>query len=202
MTEKEPSQFAPQWPDELLIALDEFVKSQKPMPPAFQKVVNENFWNLLHGRSALSETDAIRKTALEDAMREFRHEGVYTGVEVQNMIRALKNAAEKSTLQGPVSEMETTASRVAPATAAPSAIGTIKPHPNTLWVVWYEDKDKQPEVFFGEGAEANARLRYKQAYDNWSCHLLVRVPTSNPAPEAELYASADGSDAIQPKEKA
>lgn len=61
-----------------------------------------------------------------------------------------------------------------------SAKGAIYPSPNTLWVVWFEDKAHPPEVFFGEGAEGCARLRYKQAYDNWSCHLLVRVP-SEPA---------------------
>lgn len=58
-----------------------------------------------------------------------------------------------------------------------SASEAFIPNPSTLWVVWFEDKDHPPEVFFGEGAESSARLRYKQAYDNWSCHLLVRVPT-------------------------
>lgn len=47
------------------------------------------------------------------------------------------------------------------------------PHPDTLWIVYFEDPDKRPEVFFGPGAEEGARRRYKQAYDHWSCHLLV-----------------------------
>lgn len=54
----------------------------------------------------------------------------------------------------------------------------INPSPNTLWMVYYEDAAVKPEIFFGEGAEAGARARYKVALDNWSCHLLVRVPTA------------------------
>lgn len=59
-------------------------------------------------------------------------------------------------------------------------------HPNGLWMVYFEDAARPPEVFFGEGAEENARLRYKQARDHWSCHLLSRVPTKD----------ADGDRAI------
>lgn len=51
-------------------------------------------------------------------------------------------------------------------------------HPNGLWMVFYEDADMRPEVFFGEGAEQGARARYASAKDNWSCHLLSRVPES------------------------
>lgn len=54
----------------------------------------------------------------------------------------------------------------------------ISPHPDTLWVVWFEDATHGHEVFFGPGAEDGARRRYEQAKDNWSCHLLVRVPES------------------------
>ena len=59
---------------------------------------------------------------------------------------------------------------------APSATRAISPSPDTLWVVWFEDKDHGPEVFFGPGAEEGARRRYEQAKGAWSCHLLVRVP--------------------------
>lgn len=55
---------------------------------------------------------------------------------------------------------------------------TPRTHPNGLWMVYYEDADARPEVFFGEGAEAAARARYDQAKMNWSCHLLSRVPSS------------------------
>jgi hypothetical protein len=46
---------------------------------------------------------------------------------------------------------------------------------NGLWVVWYEDTEKKPDVFFGDGAEAAARAKFASANDNWSCHLLTRI---------------------------
>ena len=62
---------------------------------------------------------------------------------------------------------------------AQSATRAISPSPDTLWMVYFEDTDLKahPEIFFGPGAEEAARRRYKEAYDNWSCHLLARVPT-------------------------
>lgn len=63
--------------------------------------------------------------------------------------------------------------RFGPRTAEPLRIAG----PNSLWVVWYEDAQMKPEVFFGEGAEAAARERFRVAEDNWSCHLLARICT-------------------------
>lgn len=64
-----------------------------------------------------------------------------------------------------------------------SATGAITPSPETLWMVYYEDRDVPPELFFGPGAEEGARRRYKDALNNWSCHLLVRVPTDSHNPK-------------------
>lgn len=55
---------------------------------------------------------------------------------------------------------------------------TARTHPNSLWMVYYEDASVAPEIFFGEGAEQAARARYAQAKVSWSCHLLSRWPDS------------------------
>lgn len=69
------------------------------------------------------------------------------------------------------------------ASAPPEALQ--KTHPNGLWMVYYEDADVKPEIFFGEGSEVAARARYAQANMSWSCHLLSRVPDASiPSPLA------------------
>src|SRR5438046_1281737 len=43
----------------------------------------------------------------------------------------------------------------------------------TVWVLFFEDADRRPEFFSGEGAEWAAHERFKQASNSWSCHLFV-----------------------------
>lgn len=45
----------------------------------------------------------------------------------------------------------------------------------TIWLIYFEDKSVNPEVFTGEGAEAAARHRFKVLLGNWSCHLFRSV---------------------------
>lgn len=65
----------------------------------------------------------------------------------------------------------------------PSAIEPT--HPNGLWMVYYEDPQKKPDIFFGPGAKVAAMAKYASAYDHWSCHLLSRIPD-------KCVRSADG----------
>lgn len=65
----------------------------------------------------------------------------------------------------------------APEVTAPSAERAQVAGKDGLWMVYYEDAEVKPEVFFGPGAEQAARGRFEVAEDNWSCHLLARICT-------------------------
>lgn len=68
-------------------------------------------------------------------------------------------------------------------------------HPNGLWMVYFEDTAmKSPEIFFGEGAEIAARRRYEQAKDHWSCHLLSRLPDSDPRATADTSVARSATE--------
>lgn len=56
--------------------------------------------------------------------------------------------------------------------------------PDGLWLIYFHDKDVQPEVFAGEGAEDAARRRYDQVSTGYNCHLMgeVRVDPRRPDP--------------------
>lgn len=41
-----------------------------------------------------------------------------------------------------------------------------------IWVIFYDDADKRPEFFTGEGAADAAHKRYQQMRGAWDCHLL------------------------------
>lgn len=62
-------------------------------------------------------------------------------------------------------------------------------HPNGLWMVYFEDAERKPEIFFGEGAEAAARKSYADHKVAWSCHLLSRIPDWGRPPHAEAADS-------------
>lgn len=63
--------------------------------------------------------------------------------------------------------------------AAKTQFKSDSTHPDDLRVIWYEDTDKPPEVFYGAGAADAAMRRYLSAKDNWICHLLVHAcPTA------------------------
>jgi hypothetical protein len=44
--------------------------------------------------------------------------------------------------------------------------------------ILYEDRDRAPEIFLGEGAESFARQRFRIAKDHWSCHLMMEIEDS------------------------
>lgn len=43
------------------------------------------------------------------------------------------------------------------------------------WIIWYEDNQREPEVFVGAGAQESARARYEQASVSWNCTLFCEV---------------------------
>lgn len=51
-----------------------------------------------------------------------------------------------------------------------------RPTSEPVFCILYEDTEKKPEVFVGEGAKEAARIRYLAAKDNWACHLLSNQP--------------------------
>lgn len=43
---------------------------------------------------------------------------------------------------------------------------------NPAWLIYFEDRDVPPELYTDEGAEENARARFKVLLQSWSCHLF------------------------------
>ena len=44
-----------------------------------------------------------------------------------------------------------------------------------IWVLVFDDVDRQPEYFSGYGAERAARNAWRERSRNWNCHLLATV---------------------------
>ncbi len=51
-----------------------------------------------------------------------------------------------------------------------------KAHPNTMWMIVYEDADAKPRIFTNEEA---ARKTYAQNSVNWNCHLFRGVESNH-----------------------
>lgn len=49
----------------------------------------------------------------------------------------------------------------------------------THWAIIFDDYDRRPEIFGGDGAEAAARHRYKAISYNWNAHLFARVESNS-----------------------
>ena len=50
------------------------------------------------------------------------------------------------------------------------------------WIIHYEDRDREQEVFVGFGAREAAQRRYEQVTVTWNAHLFERVKSALPAP--------------------
>lgn len=44
-----------------------------------------------------------------------------------------------------------------------------------VFMIYFEDQSRGPEVFSGEGAEAGARRRFTFVLQNWNAHLFQRI---------------------------
>ena len=42
-----------------------------------------------------------------------------------------------------------------------------------FWAIWFDDADRELEIFAGEGAEEAAKRRYEVCRVQWNCELLV-----------------------------
>jgi len=76
--------------------------------------------------------------------------------------------------------MEASKTILAYAASLPSETPAIpqgwKPDPEGPWVVWYEDAEQPPQLYFGAGAEEAARRHYNSALTSWNVHLLAAAP--------------------------
>ena len=67
------------------------------------------------------------------------------------------------------------------ATALPDMGGAAamrEPSDEEVWLIWYEDQDRKPELFSGCGATEAAKRRYEQLSITWNCHLFRKVSPS------------------------
>lgn len=55
------------------------------------------------------------------------------------------------------------------------ATGLLDAPEGSAWMIWYEDRDRAPEVFSGLGAAIFARERYRVASFAWNCHLFEKI---------------------------
>lgn len=47
------------------------------------------------------------------------------------------------------------------------------------WMIVFEDADRSPMTFTGEGAEQAAHKTFKKMLGAWSCHLFRTIKLSN-----------------------
>ena len=61
-------------------------------------------------------------------------------------------------------------------------------HLNAAWhtipstcphIIWYDDRDRAPEIFAGEGAKEAAERRFEQISDSWNAHLFVSIAANS-----------------------
>lgn len=65
-----------------------------------------------------------------------------------------------------------------PEPAAPAEIATVRKLPDDdgeVWIIYYDDRDREIELLSGCGATEAARRRYEQLSVTWNCHLFRRV---------------------------
>lgn len=62
-------------------------------------------------------------------------------------------------------------------------VGTIFPAKPKIFILFFEDRDRLPEVFSGEGAERGAYKRWDQAKTSWACHLFARIECKPALPD-------------------
>ena len=43
------------------------------------------------------------------------------------------------------------------------------------WLIYFDDANRKPELFTGEGAEQAAHRRYDALLTNWNCHLFQKI---------------------------
>ncbi len=55
----------------------------------------------------------------------------------------------------------------------------LVPTNRSWWVIYFDDADRKPEVFGGEGAENAAKRRYEQISISWNAHLFVKVDSNS-----------------------
>lgn len=51
--------------------------------------------------------------------------------------------------------------------------------PGNYWAIIYDDYDRKPEIFGGEGAERAAHARYGQISGAWNAHLFRKVHSNS-----------------------
>jgi hypothetical protein len=64
-------------------------------------------------------------------------------------------------------------------------------HATEVWAIHYEDADRQPEIFVGEGAEEAARKTFEQRNVSWNCYLLSTAHVFNDEPLRNLLRDAE-----------
>ncbi len=67
------------------------------------------------------------------------------------------------------------------------------------WIIYFEDADKAPEVFTGEGSGEAARVRFAECQLAWTCHLFASVydvpmETANALTDEQLAALPNNPD--------
>ncbi len=68
---------------------------------------------------------------------------------------------------------------------------------DAVWIVWFEDTDREPVIFSGEGATDAAYAYFNQCQHAWTSHLFKRVLTDGSrAPDAPAQQTPD-IDAMQ-----
>lgn len=86
-------------------------------------------------------------------------------------------------------------SMLSAAPAAPQAVGVGED--DGAWIIVFEDRDREQEVFTGFGARDAAQRRYDQVTASWNAHLFERVrsalPLRAPSREPEGGAVDDGA---------
>ncbi len=68
--------------------------------------------------------------------------------------------------------------------SAEPAPAKAEPAPGTRWLIWYEDVERDPNIFWGHGAEETARRQFAVVRQNWSCHLFRSVADNCEIPPA------------------
>lgn len=64
-------------------------------------------------------------------------------------------------------------------TAAAPVAQESSDNANVPHLIFYDDHDRRPEIFIGDGAEEVARYRFAQVWDHWNCHLFAKVASSS-----------------------